>query len=130
MLDRQPQVANETSFANAGLIAPGHAYTWSSPKAPKILFRSLFRSDQALRLRLRADPRMWAWFRNCTAKRARINTIRKLRLCMNYQDVCLVSVADPDRATGGRIVRAQALTLDIALSAVGRAGILGLLESG
>ena len=111
VLDRQPQVANETSFANAGLIAPGHAYTWSSPKAPKILFRSLFRSDQALRLRLRADPRMWAWLllflRNCTAKRARINTIRKLRLCI-YSQEALNELVDTtgvayDRGTGGAL---------------------------
>ncbi|HVR51516.1 MAG TPA: FAD-dependent oxidoreductase, partial [Pseudorhodoferax sp.] len=34
VLDRQPAVARETSFANAGLVAPGHAYTWASPRAP------------------------------------------------------------------------------------------------
>ena len=26
VIDRQPEVARETSFANAGLIAPGHVY--------------------------------------------------------------------------------------------------------
>ena len=78
VIDRQPIAANETSFGNAGMIAPGHSYTWASPKAPGILFRSLFQRDQALRLTLRADPQMWSWclrfLRNCTAERAAANT--------------------------------------------------------
>ncbi|MDX1515046.1 MAG: D-amino acid dehydrogenase, partial [Gammaproteobacteria bacterium] len=95
VIDRQAEPAQETSFANASLIAPGHAYAWASPKAPGILLRSLFLPDQALRLKLRADPHMWAWcwlfLRQCTAERARINTIRKLRLCM-YSVECLNEV--------------------------------------
>ncbi|MDX1432686.1 MAG: D-amino acid dehydrogenase [Gammaproteobacteria bacterium] len=86
VLDRQHLAASETSYANAGLVAPGHAYAWASPKAPKILVKSLFKPDQALRLKLSADPRMWSWFwlflMQCTAERARVNTIRKLGLCL------------------------------------------------
>src|SRR5439155_1641950 len=41
VVDRQPKVAQETSFANAGLIAPGHAASWASPRAPWILAQSL-----------------------------------------------------------------------------------------
>ena len=89
VVDRQPQAASETSFANAGLIAPGHAYTWASPRAPKILVKSLFRDDLAFKLRLNADPRMWSWLflfiRQCTDQRARLNTIRKLKLCLYSQ---------------------------------------------
>ena len=86
VVERHPGAAAETSYANAGLVAPAHAYAWASPKAPKILFKSLFMKDQALRLRLRADPRMWRWgvqfLAQCTEERARINTLRKLRLCL------------------------------------------------
>lgn len=89
VVDRQPVAANETSFANAGLVAPGHALTWSSPRAPKVLLKSLFRDDQALRLKLSADPRLWTWclrfLRNCTSERARRNTLRKLKLCVYSQ---------------------------------------------
>ena len=42
VVDRQPEAANETSFANAGLVAPGHSFAWASPKVPKILLRSLW----------------------------------------------------------------------------------------
>jgi D-amino-acid dehydrogenase len=98
VVDRQPIAANETSFGNAGMIAPGHAYTWASPKAPGILFRSLFQRDQALRLTLRADPQMWAWclrfLRNCTAERAKTNTLKKLRLCQYSQKILQETVAD------------------------------------
>jgi len=91
VVDRQPEVARETSFANAGLIAPGHSYTWASPRAPGILLKSLFMQRQALRLKLRLDPRMWAWgmqfLRQCTAERSQQNTARKLRLCMYSQSL-------------------------------------------
>src|SRR5690349_8118974 len=89
VIDRQKVAANETSFANAGLVAPGHALTWASPRAPKILWKSLFDEDQALRLKLRADPRMWLWcwrfLKNCNPEASRRNTVRKLKLCVYSQ---------------------------------------------
>lgn len=89
VVDRLPEPAAGTSFANAGLIAPGHAYTWSSPRAPRILLRSLYRKGEALRFKPGLDPALWSWsarfLRNCTADRARINTQRKVRLCMYSQ---------------------------------------------
>ena len=91
VLDRQKAVGQETSFANAGLIAPGHVYAWASPRAPMVLLKSLYRDDTALRFRLRADPRLWAWslrfLANCTAARNRKNTLRKLSLCLYSQKV-------------------------------------------
>jgi len=79
-----------TSFANAGLVAPGHAYAWASPRAPKILLRSLVDDAQALRFRPSLDPSLWSWtlkfLRECTAERASLNTRRKVRLCRYAQD--------------------------------------------
>jgi D-amino-acid dehydrogenase len=89
VLDRQPKAGLETSHANAGLIAPGHVYAWASPRAPKILLQSLWRSDSALKFRLRADPRLWFWslrfLANCTTARNQANTLRKLSLCLYSQ---------------------------------------------
>ena len=89
VIDRQDKAAMETSFSNAGMVSPGHAYTWASPRAPKILWQSLFRDDTALKFRLRADPALWAWswkfLKECPAERAAINTANKLRLCMYSQ---------------------------------------------
>jgi D-amino-acid dehydrogenase len=109
VIDRQPQAAAETSYANAGLIAPGHSYTWASPRAPGILWKSLRDDSQALRLKLNADPRMWSWmwkfWRNCTAERSRQNTSRKLVLCrysqQQLQDLTAAQDLRYDRISGG-----------------------------
>lgn len=91
LLEKAPSVALGASFGNAGMIAPGHAFAWASPKAPKILLKSLWRDDQPLRFRLSADPALWKWsfrfLRECTAERARLNTQRKHRLCTYSQAV-------------------------------------------
>src|SRR6218665_1281966 len=72
-IERQPEVARETSFANAGLAAPGPSYPGASPKAPGILLKSLCLQGQAPRFKLRLDPPMWAWglqfLRHCTTAR-------------------------------------------------------------
>ena len=91
LLEKHPQVAEETSWGNAGMIAPGHSFVWSSPKAPMILLKSLFLKDQALRFRLSADPRLYAWswrfLMECTADKARRNTLLKHRLAAYSQAV-------------------------------------------
>lgn len=109
VVDRQPAAAEENSFANAGLVAPGHSFAWASPKVPKILLTSLWRNDQAFRFRLTPDPRMWAWslkfLRQCTAERARVNTLRKHALCRYSQrlfhDLVEETGVEYDGRTGG-----------------------------
>ncbi len=97
VLERLEQPALFTSFANAGLVAPGHAYTWSSPAAPKILLKSLYRNDQALRFRPSLDPALWRWMwkfmTNCTAEKAKRNTMRKFLLCRYSQSLLIDVVA-------------------------------------
>jgi D-amino-acid dehydrogenase len=109
VVDRLGEPAAETSFANAGLVAPGHAYTWASPKAPRILLRSLFKEGQALQFRPSLDLKLWAWslqfLRNCTEEAARVNTKRKVRLCIYSQGeldrVLRETGIDHHRVTGG-----------------------------
>ena len=111
VIDRQDKPAMETSFSNAGMASPGHAYTWASPRAPKILWQSLFRDDVALRLRLRPDPRMWAWcwrfLKECNAERAAINTAHKVRLCLysleRFAELARRLPIDYDRTMKGAI---------------------------
>jgi len=96
LVERERDVALGTSFGNAGMVAPGHAFAWASPKAPKILLKSLWREDQALRYRFSRDPAQWAWslrfLAECTMERARINTQRKHRLC-TYSQAVLKEIA-------------------------------------
>ena len=61
LLERNQDVALETSWGNAGMIAPGHSFVWSSPRAPVILLKSLVLKNQALRFRPSFDPRLWRW---------------------------------------------------------------------
>jgi D-amino-acid dehydrogenase len=106
VVDRLDEPAGETSFANAGLIAPGHSYPWSSPRAPRILVKSLFDRSQALVFRPSLDPRLYAWslkfLRNCTAQRARENTKRKVRLCSYSQERLNGIVAETGVGYDGR----------------------------
>lgn len=109
LLERNPEVASGASWGNAGMIAPGHSFVWSSPRAPMILAKSLMLKDQALRFRLSADPRLYAWtwgfLRECTAAKARRNTLLKHRLAAYSQTVLDEVVADEaidyDRNTRG-----------------------------
>jgi D-amino-acid dehydrogenase len=98
VLERHATTAAGTSWGNAGMIAPGHSFVWSSPKAPMILLKSLVLKDQALRFRLSADPRLYAWswlfLRECTAEKARRNTLLKHRLAAYSQDVLKRVLAD------------------------------------
>lgn len=77
VIDRQALPAAETSHANGGQISVCHAEPWANPGAPLKVLRWLGREDAPLLLRLRADPRQWAWglqfLRECTPARARHN---------------------------------------------------------
>jgi D-amino-acid dehydrogenase len=105
VVEQREAAGEETSAGNAGLIAPGHAFAWASPAAPRILLKSLFQEGQALRFRLRPDPRLWAWslkfLRQCTAERARVNTLRKHRLCLYSQELLHQVVAETGVAYDG-----------------------------
>ena len=89
VVDRAEEVASFSSHANAGLVAPGHAYAWSSPRAPGMMLRSLYRKDQAIRFRPSLNPALWLWslkfLQQCTAERALVNTQQKSRICTYSQ---------------------------------------------
>ena len=91
LLEAASGVAQETSWGNAGMIAPGHSFVWSSPKAPGILLKSLVLKDQALRFRPSLDPALWAWsarfLAECTADKARRNTLAKHQIALYSQRI-------------------------------------------
>jgi D-amino-acid dehydrogenase len=98
VLERNSEVAAEASWGNAGMIAPGHSFVWSSPKAPMILLKSLFLEHQALRFKFSADPRLYSWswlfLMECTPEKARRNTLIKHRLAAYSQSVLKEVVAE------------------------------------
>ena len=109
VVERDTAPAQFTSFANAGLVAPGHAYAWGSPAAPGMMLRSLVRGDQAIRYSPRLSLRQWKWtlafLRECTAERAAANTSLKARLCQFSQakldEVVAETGVDYDGLSGG-----------------------------
>ena len=91
LVDQQVGLGLVATGGNAGIIAPGHSFAWASPRAPRMLWESLRGAETAIRVRLSADPQLYAWglrfLRECTATRARRNTLVKLRLCQYSQRV-------------------------------------------
>jgi D-amino-acid dehydrogenase len=91
ILEEKDGLGLEASAGNAGIIAPGHSFAWASPRAPAMLLRSLRGDETAIRVRLAPDPHLYTWglrfLRECTAPRARRNTLIKLRLCQYSQGV-------------------------------------------
>ena len=91
LVEQQEALGLEATGGNAGIIAPGHSFAWASPRAPQMLWQSLRGAETAIRVRLSADPQLYAWglrfLRECTSARARRNTLIKLRLCQYSQTV-------------------------------------------
>ena len=91
ILEEKDGLGLEASAGNAGIVAPGHSFAWASPTAPAMLLRSLRGDETAIRVRLTADPHLYAWgvrfLRECLPARARRNTLIKLRLCQYSQRV-------------------------------------------
>lgn len=95
LVDRHPHPGRETSFANGGQIAAGHAEPWASPAVlPKVL-RWLGREDAPLLFRPRADLRQWRWALGfafeCLPGRFERNT-RQLAGLARYSRDCLAAL--------------------------------------
>lgn len=98
LIEAADTFGSETSWGNAGLIAPGHSFTWSSPAAPMILLKSLFMKDQSIRFRPTADWRQYQFglqfLAQCTTKRSTRNTARKYALASYSQKILHETIQD------------------------------------
>lgn len=61
VLDRQPEPALETGYANAGQISPGYSAPWAAPGVPFKAIKWLLQDLGPLRVSLRLDPLMLGW---------------------------------------------------------------------
>ncbi|QIG47974.1 FAD-dependent oxidoreductase [Nordella sp. HKS 07] len=97
IVERNDKAASETSYGNAGLVSPGDSYAWASPSALVVFIKSLYRRDLGIKVRFNLDPHFiaWSWkfLFECTHARARINTLRKLRLAF-YSKTCINEIAE------------------------------------
>src|SRR3978361_1968135 len=70
VFERRGAAAEETSFANAGVIAPGYVTPWAAPGMRMKVLRSLLSNHGAVKLRWPLGARdfdwMKRWRRACT----------------------------------------------------------------
>jgi D-amino-acid dehydrogenase len=108
VLEAAPELGTGATGGNAGLIAPGHSFAWASPNAPRMLVKSLFGKQTAIRVKPKPDPRLYTWgirfLRECTAGRARANTLVKLALCQ-YSQRMLNELAEEENIDYGQTNR-------------------------
>jgi D-amino-acid dehydrogenase len=92
VVDRQPEPALETSFANAGEVSPGYSSPWAGPGVPVKAIKWLLMKHGPLVIRPKLDPVMWVWLtkmlRNCTSARYAINKSRMIPIA-EYSRDCL-----------------------------------------
>lgn len=92
VIDRQPAVGLETSFANAGQISPGCSAPWAGPDVPLKALKWLFQRHAPLSLK--PDFTVWQlqwiahFLRNCSLQRYDLNKSRMVRLA-EYSRDCL-----------------------------------------
>ena len=55
VIERHQNVAQEASFANAGMVAPAHAGPLAAPGMPRKILSSLFKSEGSVQLKPTTD---------------------------------------------------------------------------
>lgn len=114
VFERRSSVAEETSFGNAGVIAPGYVTPWAAPGMPAKVLRHLLSRHAPVRLARPAAPGqlrwMWRWWRACQPAAFQANRTRMHRLARFSQQ------------------RLAALTRDLKLDYEQRSGYMVLLR--
>lgn len=92
LVERQSDVAQETSFANAGQVSPGYSTPWAAPGIPLKALKWLFQTHAPLAFRPDGSLFQWRWMAamlaNCSADRYAVNKERMMRLS-EYSRDCL-----------------------------------------
>jgi len=91
VIDRQPAVGMETSYANAGQISPGYSAPWAGPGVPLKALKWLAMKHRPFVVWPSLDPQLWRWVAqmacNCTTDAYRRNKSRMVRLAEYSRDV-------------------------------------------
>ncbi|MBS0441939.1 MAG: FAD-dependent oxidoreductase [Proteobacteria bacterium] len=86
VFERRGSVAAETSFANAGVVAPGYVTPWAAPGMPWKVLRMMLSRHAPVRVRASLDPAllgwMWRWWRACGTEAWQANRTRMQRLAV------------------------------------------------
>ena len=84
VFERCSAAAEETSFANAGVVAPGYVTPWAAPGMPGKVFSLLFSRHAPVRISLPLSSSelawMWRWLQSCKLPTYLANRARLQRL--------------------------------------------------
>jgi D-amino-acid dehydrogenase len=134
VFERRGSVAEESSFANAGVIAPGYVTPWAAPGMPAKVLRYLFSAHSSVRLSLplsAADLRwMQRWWRAARLERY-VHSRRHMQRLAFYSRQRLHELSDAleleyDRAQGYTVLLrslADAKMIEPSLSVLRDAGV-------
>ena len=90
VIERNRGVAQETSYGNAGLVAPAYVTPWAAPGMPGKILSTLFARDSAVRFQPTLDPALWRWIARwlleCRVARFKRNKARMQRLAFYSRD--------------------------------------------
>jgi D-amino-acid dehydrogenase len=108
VIERRPGVAQETSFANAGVMAPSYVAPWAQPGMPGKVAAYLFKAEAPVVFRPAADLALWnwvrRWLRECRPERFARNKERMQRLAFYSQaqlrSLRTLHTLDYEQATG------------------------------
>ena len=86
VFERNGGVASETSFANAGVIAPGYVTPWASPGMASKVIRHLLSPHSPVRINAKLSPAalqwLWKWWRASSRKTFESNRARMHALAL------------------------------------------------
>jgi D-amino-acid dehydrogenase len=131
VFERCGTVAAETSFANAGVIAPGYVTPWAAPGMPAKVLAHLFSRHSPVHLHPTLHPGtlvwLWKWWRACSARTYQANRLRMQRLAgysrERLHELTLAMKLDYERSDGYLVLLRSAKDL-----ATIQPGLLSLKE--
>ena len=84
VFERCSTAAEETSFANAGVVAPGYVTPWAAPGMPGKIFSYLFSRHAPVKISLPLSGSelawIWKWYQACKLQTYLVNRARMQRL--------------------------------------------------
>ena len=115
VFERNSSIAVESSFANAGIIAPGYVAPWAAPGMPLKVIKHLFSRHAAVKIKFPLSSNdlawMWHWWRACKPDTYLANRSRMQALASYSRD------------------RLHAITGDLSLEFERNEGLMVLLRS-
>jgi D-amino-acid dehydrogenase len=133
VFERRGSVAAETSFANAGVIAPGYVTPWAAPGMPGKVLRYLVSRHAPVRVRPTLAPHtlawLWQWWRACRARTYQANRLRMQRLAAfsreRLHEVTAALELDYERSDGYLVLLRSAQDLALARPGLDSLAALG-----